>query len=312
MGTKWEIIALEKKRSGLMEHMYRNCVLCPRRCGVDRTAGQSGYCRMPAGLRVARAAPHLWEEPVISGTAGSGAVFFSGCTMGCVFCQNETISHKGFGKDLTTARLREIFEDLIDQGCQNINLVTPTQFLPSILPALFPKLPVPVVYNCGGYESVETLKRLEGLVDIYLPDMKYADPVLSARYSFAPDYPEVAHKASCEMVRQTGPAVIENGIMKKGVIVRHLQLPGHLDNTLGVLDWFVDTFPKGQVLLSLMCQYVPMGSAKTMSPMDRSLTEVEVDAALSYAELLGIEQGFSQELIAATEDYVPAWDFEGL
>lgn len=295
-----------------METMYRSCTLCPRKCGVDRTAGQFGYCRMPAALRVARASPHLWEEPVISGTAGSGAIFFSGCTMGCVFCQNETVSYEGFGKEISSARLREIFEELIDQGCQNINLVTPTQFLPSILPALSPKLPVPVVYNCGGYESVETLKRLEGLVDIYLPDMKYSDPTLSAKYSFAPDYTEVAHKAICEMARQTGPAVIVNGVMKKGVIVRHLQLPGHLDNTLGVLDWFADTFPKGQVLLSLMCQYVPMGRAKTMEPLDRRLTQVEVDAALSYAALLGIEQGFTQELLSATEDYVPAWDLHGL
>ena len=159
---------------------YEHCTLCPRRCGVDRTAGQLGFCRMPDRLRVARAAAHYWEEPVISGSFGSGTVFFSGCTLGCVFCQNETISHENFGKEISTARLRALFEQLIDEGCQNINLVTPTHFLPSILPALTPKLPVPVVMNCGGYESMETLQRLEGLVDIYLPDFKYIDPTLSA------------------------------------------------------------------------------------------------------------------------------------
>lgn len=295
-----------------MEAAYQNCTLCPRRCGADRTAGQLGYCRMPAALRVARAAPHYWEEPVISGDTGSGAVFFSGCTLGCVFCQNETISSQGFGKELTPARLREIFEELIGKGCQNINLVTPTQFLPSIVPALYPKLPVPVVYNCGGYESVDTLKQLEGLIDVYLPDMKYADNRLGARYSFAPDYVETADMAVREMFRQTGPAVIQDGQMTRGVLVRHLQLPGHLDNTLGVLDWFSKAFPKGHALLSLMCQYVPMGRAKDIPPLDTRLTEVEIDAALSYAELLGITDGFIQDPMAASEDYVPQWDLEGL
>lgn len=295
-----------------MERMYQNCTLCPRKCGVDRTAGRLGYCRMPAQLRVARAAPHFWEEPVISAEGGSGTVFFSGCTLGCVFCQNGEISHDGFGKEISPHRLREIFEELIHKGCENINLVTPTQFLPSVLPALTPKLPVPVVYNCGGYESVETLKRLEGLVDVYLPDMKYSDNRLAARYSFAPDYVETAGSAIAEMFRQTGSAVIERGHMKRGVMVRHLQLPGHLDNTLGVLDWFAETFPKGQVLFSLMSQYVPMGPAKTMPPIDTGLTETELDGALSYAELLGIETGFTQELASAAEDFVPLWDLTGV
>ena len=167
---------------------YESCQLCPRRCGVDRTRGERGFCRMPGELHAARAAAHYWEEPVISGNYGSGTVFFSGCTLGCAFCQNEPISHGGVGKPITSARLRELFEELIDEGVQNINLVTPTHFLPSIIPALYPKLPVPVVYNCGGYESVDTLRQLEGLVDVYLPDLKYADNGLAARLYFAGDY----------------------------------------------------------------------------------------------------------------------------
>ena len=261
---------------------YQNCTLCPRRCGADRTNGQLGFCRQPDKIYAARAAAHYWEEPVISGSFGSGAVFFSGCTLKCLFCQN------------------------------GVNLVTPTHFLPSILPALTPKLPVPVVYNCGGYERVETLRELEGLVDIYLPDMKYSDPKLAGILSAAPDYVEIAKAAIAEMYRQVGSAVIEDEIMQRGMIVRHLMLPGELDNTLGVLDWFSEAFPKGDVLFSLMSQYVPMGKAKTMPPYDRRITEDEYDAALSYLELLGIENGFTQDFSAATEEYIPDFSFEGL
>ena len=271
---------------------YQNCTLCPRRCGADRTNGQLGFCRHPDKIYAARAAAHYWEEPVISGSFGSGAVFFSGCTLKCLFCQNGVISQENRGKEISTAHLREIFLKLIDDGVQNINLVTPTHFLPSILPALTPKLPVPVVYNCGGYERVETLRELEGLVDIYLPDMKYSDPKLAGILSAAPDYVEIAKAAIAEMYRQVGSAVIEDEIMQRGMIVRHLMLPGELDNTLGVLDWFSEAFPKGDVLFSLMSQYVPMGKAKTMPPYDRRITEDEYDAALSYLELLGIENGF--------------------
>ena len=271
---------------------YQNCTLCPRRCGADRTNGQLGFCRHPDKIYAARAAAHYWEEPVISGSFGSGAVFFSGCTLKCLFCQNGVISQENRGKEISTAHLREIFLKLIDDGVQNINLVTPTHFLPSILPALTPKLPVPVVYNCGGYERVETLRELEGLVDIYLPDMKYSDPKLAGILSAAPDYVEIAKAAIAEMYRQVGSAVIEDEIMQRGMIVRHLMLPGELDNTLGVLDWFSEAFPKGDVLFSLMSQYVPMGKAKTMPPYDRRITEDEYDAALSYLELLGIHSGF--------------------
>ena len=291
---------------------YQNCTLCPRRCGVDRTSGGRGFCAMPDRIFAARAAAHYWEEPVISGSFGSGAVFFSGCTLGCAFCQNENVSHEKYGKEVSTSRLREIFEQLVEDGCQNINLVTPTHFLPSILPALTPKLPVPVVYNCGGYERVETLRALEGLVDIYLPDMKYADNALAARLSHAPDYFETASAAIREMYRQVGGAVIEDGIMRRGMIVRHLILPGNLDNSLGVLDWFADTFPRGDVLFSLMSQYVPMGKARTMPPLDRPITEEEYDAVLSYLEFLGIENGYTQDFSAASTDFIPEFNGEGL
>lgn len=291
---------------------YENCTFCPRKCGVDRTRGQLGFCRQPGHIRAARAAAHYWEEPVISGSFGSGAVFFSGCTLQCCFCQNGVISQENLGKDVTMEHLREIFLRLIDDGVQNINLVTPTHFLPSIIPALSPKLPVPVVYNCGGYERVETLRELDGLVDIYLPDMKYSDAALAAALSAAPDYVQTAKAAILEMYRQVGPAVIEDDIMKKGMIVRHLVLPRQIDNSLGVLDWFAEAFPQSDVLFSLMSQYVPMGKAKMMPPFDRRVTEEEYDAVLSYLDFLGIENGFTQDFSAASEDYIPDFSFEGL
>lgn len=291
---------------------YRHCTLCPRRCGVDRTAGQLGFCRMPDRIRAARAALHYWEEPVISGSFGSGAVFFSGCTLQCAFCQNGVISQENFGKELSSAQLREAFERLIDEGCQNINLVTPTHFLPSILPALTPKLPVPVVYNCGGYESVETLRELDGLIDIYLPDYKYSDNTLAARLSRAPDYVQTAAAAIQEMYRQVGGAVIEDEQMTRGVIIRHLVLPGCIDNSLGVLDWIADSFPKKDVLISLMSQYVPMGKAKDIPPFDRRITEEEYAAVLSYLYLLELDHGYTQDFSAASADYIPEFNLEGL
>ena len=291
---------------------YRHCTLCPRRCSVDRTAGQLGFCRMPDQIYAARAALHYWEEPVISGSYGSGAVFFSGCTLRCAFCQNGVISQENFGKPLSPAGLRAAFERLIDEGCQNINLVTPTHFLPSILPALTPKLPVPVVYNCGGYESVETLRQLEGLVDIYLPDFKYSDDRLAAKLSAAPDYAETAAAAIREMYRQVGAAVIEDEQMTRGVIIRHLVLPGCIDNSLGVLDWIAESFPKKDVLVSLMSQYVPMGRAKNMPPLDRRITQEEYDAVLSYLYLLELDNGYTQDFSAATAEYIPDFDLEGL
>ena len=291
---------------------YEHCTLCPRRCGVDRTKGERGFCGMPDKLYAARASAHYWEEPVISGSFGSGAIFFSGCTLRCAFCQNYTISDENFGRELTPQALLAAMERLIDEGVQNINLVTPTHFLPSILPALEPKLPVPVVYNCGGYESVETLRRLEGKIDVYLPDFKYSDNALAKRLSAAPDYYETAAAAILEMYRQVGRPVIEDEQMTRGVLQRHLVLPGFVDNSLGVLDWIAENFRSGDILVSLMSQYVPMGKAKAMPPLDRRITETEYDAVLSYMELLGIEDGFTQDFSAATSDYTPDFDLTGL
>lgn len=291
---------------------YRHCTLCPRRCGVDRTSGELGFCAMPAQARAARAAVHEWEEPIISGSFGSGAVFFSGCTLQCGFCQNTDISSGGFGKPLDSVRLREIFESLIDEGVQNINLVTPTHFLPDIVPALSPKLPVPVVFNCGGYESVETLRALEGLVDVYLPDFKYADAALAKTLSNAPDYPELAAAAILEMVRQTGPCVVTDGELVRGTLVRHLVLPGHVGNSLDAVSWFADTFPDGGVLFSLMAQYIPMGRLAQTPPFDRRVTEDEYAAVRSWMDLLGVREGYVQDFAAATRDYVPPFDLTGL
>ena len=291
---------------------YRHCTLCPRMCGVDRTAGERGFCGMPDRITAARAAAHYWEEPLISGEYGSGAVFFSGCTLRCRFCQNYEISTEKRGWPLDAARLREIFEDLIARGCHNINLVTPTHFLPDILPALEPKLPVPVVYNCGGYERVETLQALEGKVDVWLPDMKYSDPRLARVLSAAPDYVETARAAILEMYRQTGPCVIEDGLLKRGVLIRHLILPRQVDNSVGVLEWIADAFPKGAVQVSLMSQYVPMGPAAKVPPFDRRITEEEYDTVLSWMYLLGLDDGYVQGPEAASLEYVPEFDGEGI
>ena len=287
------------------------CTLCPRRCGAERTAeAGGGFCRMPGGLRVARAMLHHWEEPPISGRNGAGTVFFSGCTLGCVYCQNGDISAGGFGKDISTARLREIFEELIAQGAHNIELVTPTHFLPWILPALTPRLPVPVVYNCGGYERVETLRALEGLVDVYLPDLKYADGALAAELSGAADYFPVACEAIQEMFRQVGPYVIEDGLLTRGVVIRHLVLPGYLDNTRRVLDWIAETFAPGDVLVSLMSQYTP--TANMTGRLARRVTAAEYRAAADYMRNCGITDGFVQERTSAEEAYTPEFDGEGV
>lgn len=284
---------------------YAPCRLCPRACGVDRTRGQTGFCRMTDKLKIARAALHFWEEPAISGQFGSGTVFFSGCSLGCGFCQNWELSHEGFGAEITTEKLRELFWRLIDEGAENINLVTPTQFLPHIIPALSPKLPVPVVYNCGGYESVETLRQLEGLVDVYLPDLKYSDPKLAKEVSMAEDYVEVAQAAILEMFRQVGAPRFEDGLLKKGLIIRHLVLPGNVENSLGVVDWISQNFPRGEVLLSLMHQYTPMGRLKNVPPFDRKVTEEEYAAVRSWMELCGIREGFFQDEEAADAEFVP-------
>ena len=291
----------------------KSCRLCPRSCGVDRTRGQRGVCGMGDKLTVARAALHVWEEPPISGKNGSGAVFFSGCSLGCGFCQNTEISHGCVGKEISEVRLREIFEELIAKGAHNINLVTASHFVPKILPALTPKLPVPVVFNCGGYESVETLKLLEGKVDIYLPDLKYAEGELAKELSRAPDYFPVACRAIDEMVRQVGPCQFDkDGMLQKGVIIRHLILPGQVQNSLKVLDYIAEHFPKDTVLLSLMAQYVPSGRVKNTPPFDRTVTEEEYRAVVDWLYMLGLENGFLQERSAATAAYLPDFSLEGV
>ena len=281
---------------------YVNCELCPRRCGVDRTAGQKGRCGCPDTALIAKTMLHKWEEPALAGNGGSGAVFFGGCTLGCVYCQNRAISARPVGRAADSARLRRIMEELIEQGAENIDLVTPTQYLPTILPALEPKLPVPVVYNCGGYERVETLKMLEGKVDIYLPDLKYADNRLARALSGAPDYFETACAAIREMVRQTGPVVWEGEKLKSGVIVRHLILPGFVDNSLKVLDWMGENFAPGEILVSLMRQYTPMPGLP--APLDRPITDEEYDAVLSWMYLNDLE-GFTQDKAAADQQFIP-------
>ena len=285
------------------------CNLCPRRCGVDRSE-KPGVCGMRSGLRIARAALHFWEEPVISGTNGSGTVFFSGCNLRCVYCQNHNISADGFGKEVSPQRLREIFEDLIAQGAHNINLVTPTHFVPWILPALEPKLPVPVVYNCGGYESLDTLRLLEGKVDIWLPDLKYADETLAERLSGAKDYFPVATAAIQEMYRQVGDYIIENGILQRGVVIRHLVLPGYLENTKRCIDWVARAFQPGQVLFSLMAQYTPQPGA--VGPLARHVTAAEYRAAVEYMANCGIIDGFTQLRTSAKEEYTPPFDLTGV
>lgn len=289
---------------------YQNCRLCPRQCGADRQAGETGFCGCPATALVAKAMLHKWEEPVLAGPGGSGAVFFGGCTLRCCYCQNAAISGRPAGQTVDSAGLRRIFEELIAQGAENIDLVTPTQFLPTVLPALEPRLPVPVVYNCGGYERVETLKELEGKVDIYLPDLKYADDALAGTLSAAPDYFPVARLAIREMVRQTGPCVLENGLLKRGVVIRHLVLPGHMDNTRRCIDWVAETFRPGEVLFSLMSQYTPQESAE--DSLARHVTRSEYRSAVAYMENCGILDGFTQERTAARAEYTPPFDLTGV
>ena len=281
---------------------YVNCELCPRRCGADRTAGKGGFCRCPDTALVAKAMLHKWEEPALAGNGGSGAVFFGGCTLGCRYCQNAAISGGPVGTPMESGELRRLFEDLIARGAENIDLVTPTHFLPTILPALEPKLSVPVVYNCGGYERAETLQALEGKVDIYLPDLKYADDRLAKALSAAPDYFATATAAIREMVRQVGPVQWDGDKVTKGVIIRHLILPGFVDNSLRALDWIGDTFAPGEVLVSLMRQYTPMGGLP--APLDRRVTDEEYDAVLSWMYLNDLE-GFTQEAEAADQGFIP-------
>ena len=281
---------------------YSNCKLCPRECGADRTTGQTGYCGCSSQALVAKTMLHQWEEPALTGGGASGAIFFGGCSLGCKYCQNIAISRAPTGKTVDAPGLRQIMEQLIAQGAKNIDLVTPGHFLPTVAAALEKKPSVPMVYNCGGYENITALKLLENKIDIYLPDLKYADPILAAQLSHAPDYFPVATAAILEMFRQTGPVVWEGDRIVKGVVVRHLILPGQVENSLKVLDWLGAHFKPGDILVSLMRQYTPMPGMQP--PFDRKITAEEYDAVLSWMYLNDLE-GFTQEAEAADSAYIP-------
>lgn len=294
----------------------QNCTLCPRMCGVNREAGQRGYCGMDGTVRAARAALHMWEEPCISGERGSGAVFFSGCTLRCVFCQNREIAAGNCGKEVPPDRLCEIFLELQAQGAANINLVTASHFAPQVVEALSRAksrgLTIPVVYNTGGYERVETLRMLEPVVDVWLPDFKYIDPQLAEKYSRAKDYPRVVMEAVEEMVRQAGTCVFdEDGYIQKGVIVRHLILPGHTADSKAVLRYLHETYGD-RIYISVMNQYTPLAHTRNLPPLNRKVTKREYERVLDYALELGMGQGYFQEGAAADESFIPLFDYEGI
>lgn len=286
------------------------CTLCPRKCRVNRSEA-TGFCGMGAQLKLARAALHFWEEPCISGTHGSGTLFFSGCTLRCCYCQNHSLSHQGHGKEISVERLAEIFQSLYEQGAHNLNFVTGTPFVPQILQALtIYRPPIPIVWNCGGYEAPDTLKMLEGVVDIYLPDMKHVSPRLSALCAKAPDYFEVASAAIREMCRQTGtPVYDENGLMQKGTLIRHLILPGCTQDSMQVLNFIAESLPKGTPV-ALMRQYTPQPFC-TVKGLDRSITDTEYNRVLNHFEMLGLN-GYTQEKTSSDTAYTPAFDFTGV
>lgn len=295
---------------------YENCLLCPRKCGINRAAGQTGVCGVSAEIRVARAALHYWEEPCISGEKGSGAVFFSGCSLHCVFCQNREISDGKVGKIISKERLRDIFLELKAKGANNINLVTPGQYIPDIVWAVSDArrygMELPIVYNTSGYENADELKQLEEIVDVYLPDFKYMDSTLSARYSRAKDYPSVAKQALSEMVRQQPDVVIDNatGLIQKGVIVRQLLLPGHVNDAKAVLKYLYDTY-HDHVYISMMSQFTPI-ALKDYPEINRTVTRREYERLIDYAIKIGITNAFIQEGNVAKDSFIPAFDGEGV
>ena len=295
------------------------CYVCPHRCGVDRpesihaTDGIFGSCRCGMLPIVARAGLHMWEEPVISGTRGSGTVFFSGCNLHCVFCQNYDISSEGFGTEITIARLKEIYQELIAKGAHNINLVTPTHFTEAILQSLDEQLPVPVVYNTSGFETQDTIRRLKGKVQIYLPDLKFYDDVKAVKYSNAPYYFRTATDAIKAMHRQVGDYRLnEDGLLESGVVIRHLLMPGMVEDTKKIIDWVAKTFQPGQVMFSLMHQYIPYGRAQEYPEINRKVTDEEYADVEDYLFQSGIEDGFVQEGEAACEEFIPCFDGTGV
>ena len=295
---------------------YENCLLCPRKCGINRSTGQTGVCGVSSEIKVARAALHYWEEPCISGKRGSGAVFFSGCSLHCVFCQNREISDGKAGKVISKERLSDIFMEFADKGANNINLVTPGQYIPDIVWAVNDAksrgMKLPIIYNTSGYENVTELKLLEGIVDVYLPDFKYMDSTLSARYSRAKDYPSVAKQALSEMVRQQPDVVIDDatGLIQKGVIVRQLLLPGHVNDAKAVLKYLYDTY-HDHVYISMMSQFTPI-ALKDYPEINRTVTRREYERLVDYALEIGITNAFIQEGDVAKDSFIPAFDCEGV
>lgn len=295
---------------------YENCLLCPRKCGINRAAGQTGVCGVSAEIRVARAALHYWEEPCISGEKGSGAVFFSGCSLHCVFCQNREISDGKVGKVISKERLSDIFIELAGKGANNINLVTPGQYIPDIVWAVNDArsrgMKLPIVYNTSGYENVTELKLLDGIVDVYLPDFKYMDSALSAKYSRAKDYPSVAKQAISEMVRQQPGVVIDDatGLIQKGVIVRQLLLPGHVNDAKAILKYLHDTY-QDSIYISMMSQFTPI-ELKDYPEINRTVTRREYERLIDYAIKIGITNAFIQEGNVAKDSFIPAFDGEGV
>ena len=295
---------------------YENCLLCPRKCGINRSTGQTGVCGVSSEIKVARAALHYWEEPCISGKRGSGAVFFSGCSLHCVFCQNREISDGKAGKVISKERLSDIFMELADKGANNINLVTPGQYIPDIVWAVNDAksrgMKLPIIYNTSGYENVTELKLLEGIVDVYLPDFKYMDSTLSARYSRAKDYPSVAKQALSEMVRQQPDVVIDDatGLIQKGVIVRQLLLPGHVNDAKAVLKYLYDTY-HDHVYISMMSQFTPI-ALKDYPEINRTVTRRVYERLVDYALEIGITNAFIQEGDVAKDSFIPAFDCEGV
>ena len=295
---------------------YENCLLCPRKCGINRRTGQTGVCGVSSEIKVARAALHYWEEPCISGKRGSGAVFFSGCSLHCVFCQNREISDGKEGKVISKERLSDIFIELAGKGANNINLVTPGQYIPDIVWAVNDAksrgMKLPIIYNTSGYENVTELKLLEGIVDVYLPDFKYMDSTLSARYSRAKDYPSVAKQALSEMIRQQPDVVIDDatGLIQKGVIVRQLLLPGHVNDAKAVLKYLYDTY-HDHVYISMMSQFTPI-ALKDYPEINRTVTRREYERLVDYALEIGITNAFIQEGDVAKDSFIPAFDCEGV
>lgn len=294
---------------------YNSCRLCPRKCGVNRYE-TVGFCGMGAEIKAAKATLHQWEEPCISYDKGAGTVFFSGCSLRCVYCQNSEISNNGFGEAITAEKLGDIFLSLQDRGADNIELVTPTHFIRDIIKALDrvkSRLDIPVVYNCGGYELMETIKRLEDYIDVYLPDIKYYSADISSKYSSAPDYFQRASEAVLEMIRQTGKlSYNEKGGLVKGTVIRHLVLPGCRHDSMRVMDWIAENTDSDGRLVSIMSQYTPFDFISGDYPeLKRRITKMEYNSVVRHAENLGIK-GFTQDITSAREEYLPVFDLEGI